>query len=173
MENHVILITGPPGAGKSTMREKLAFEYPKTATLDADIIRDILRNGRSDPWIQTKKTRHQHKLGLKNTCDLAENLISDGWFVIIDDCALWKNDVAYYYKRLEKYHLKVFLLLPDQRTVQKRDRHRKKQKIVGKRAIQLQKEFFNRIKTEKRWIILDTSKLSTRQTVEQIKEKIK
>jgi predicted kinase len=45
----LILLNGPPGAGKSTLARMYAEAHPLTLDLDIDLVRDMLGQWRSDP----------------------------------------------------------------------------------------------------------------------------
>jgi predicted kinase len=46
----LILLNGPPGAGKSTLARMYAEAHPLTLNLDIDQVRDMLGQWRSDPY---------------------------------------------------------------------------------------------------------------------------
>jgi cytidylate kinase len=47
-----IVVTGPPGAGKSTVSEHLALLLSPSALVAGDLFFGFLRNGAVDPWLE-------------------------------------------------------------------------------------------------------------------------
>jgi predicted kinase len=45
----LVLLNGPPGAGKSTLARMYAQAHPLTLNLDIDLVRDMIGRWRSDP----------------------------------------------------------------------------------------------------------------------------
>jgi len=49
------LITGPAGAGKSSVSKLLATKFPKSAVVDVDHIRAMVVGGYVKPWPYTEE----------------------------------------------------------------------------------------------------------------------
>jgi adenylate kinase family enzyme len=166
--NFVCLITGPAGAGKSTIVEALCKEYPRTARLDVDYLRHIIKNGRVKPFPYTAEAIKQVELATTNTCTLAKNLIDYGFNVFIDDVVTSSDILDLFFTLLAGYKMFVFLLLPDKNILRDRDRNRPDEQIMGARALQLHEEFIKRLGNETRWTVINSSK----QTVDETKATI-
>ena len=47
----LLVVTGPPGAGKSTVAEELARSISSSVLVEGDAIFRFLRNDAIDPWL--------------------------------------------------------------------------------------------------------------------------
>jgi adenylylsulfate kinase-like enzyme len=82
----VILITGIPAVGKSTISRLLSASFPRSVVLVGDDLRELVVSGYKDPnnpW--DEETRSQYHLSYENEAALARNFIRNGFTVVIDD----------------------------------------------------------------------------------------
>jgi guanylate kinase len=164
----VCIITGPCGAGKSTISKSLAKQIKKSAYIDVDILRDrMVRNGGVSPFFYKGESKKQIDLAIKNTSDLTNNFLKAGFNVFIDDVLERKQQVKNYLKNIKSPRVYVFLLLPNRDVLKKRDSKRKKEDIMGQRALDLHDIFTKRI-PEENWHVLDTSNHITKETETEI-----
>ena len=47
----LLIVTGPPGAGKSTVAKLLAASMPRSVLVQGDAFFGFLANGAIDPWL--------------------------------------------------------------------------------------------------------------------------
>ncbi len=163
----IIILTGPPGAGKSTIGRLLAKKIKNSAVVSSDDLRALVKNGKAE--IGDKKFGEQLILGAENACLLAKNFYKGGFNVFLDDVLL-EDKINVYFNSLKGYNLKIFLLMPNKQVLSKRDLERGKW-AMKERAVRLHDKFTEFIKTEKRFIILDTSNHTPNQTAEEIIKK--
>lgn len=167
----VCIITGPCGAGKSTIARSLAEEMKRSAYVNADVLRnDFVKNGYVSPASNKSdkdEVRRQIELSTKNVSDITINFLKAGFNVFIDDVLENKKEVLNYNKYLKGFNLNIFLLLPDKKALAKRDRFRKKECIMGKRALELHDIFIKKL-PEENWHVLDTSNHSVNETKNEI-----
>jgi len=170
MEPKILILTGPPGAGKSTIGEILANKLEKTALIHTDYIRHMIKNGKSK--FDDENWKDQIILGAKNTCSLAKNFYKKGFNVILDDVLSSKYVFNAYYSNLKKLEPKFILLLPNKDVLKNRDLARGKE-AMKERAILLHDKFTSFIQKEKRFHVIDSSNHSPEETANKIMEMIK
>ncbi len=56
----LLVITGPPGAGKSTVTERVARRLTPSALVEGDSFFHFLRNGAIDPWLPESDDQNVH-----------------------------------------------------------------------------------------------------------------
>lgn len=162
----IIIITGPPGSGKSTISKKLAERVDKGVAINIDDIRKMVKAGYALPWLETSESRDQRNLATKNICDIANNSIDMGFDVFIDDIILNKKLIDNYKKSLHN-KINFFLLLPSKETLFKRLKDRREDDVMFDRANKLHKSFSS-IKNKFDWTIIDNSSLTIEETLNKI-----
>jgi chloramphenicol 3-O-phosphotransferase len=80
----VLLLTGPPAAGKNTIAELLARRLDHCAVIDADTVRRMVVRPQRAPW-EGKEGVLLQQLGIQNACALARNFVADDYDVVIVD----------------------------------------------------------------------------------------
>lgn len=164
----ITLIIGPAGAGKSTISKLLCKYFEKCALIEVDVIRHMVKSGMVSPSEETQESEDQLRLGVDNTCSLALNYAASDFSVVIDDVVSTSDRLDMYFERLDGQALNVFLLLPDEEIVTKRDLERDKENQMLERALVLHRRFQERIKFEDRWKVIDSSNQSPEETLQVI-----
>jgi len=167
---NIVILTGPPGAGKSTVNEILANKVPNSAIVSCDILRHMVKNGYADR--KSKSWEKQCDLGAENTLLLAKNFYKKGFNVFLDDIICSKEGVDNYLNALKGNNIKIFLLLPNKEIVAKRDLERG-EFAMKERALELHKKFEDFSKDEKRVIVIDSSNQTPEETAEIIIKELK
>ncbi|MFC5823695.1 hypothetical protein [Nonomuraea insulae] len=80
----VLILTGPPAVGKSTIGRLLAGERPRAAFIDIDDVRHLVVGGHAAPWSGQEGLRQQ-RLGVLNGCALARNFLDGDIDVVMVD----------------------------------------------------------------------------------------
>jgi len=163
----VCIITGAPGAGKSTIAKKLAHQSKRGVYIDVDYVRHMVKGGYVSPYPLKKETKLQIGLSRKNTCVITKNFLNQNFDVFIADVLEREEQIKYYKNSLRNYKLFIFLLFPEKRILGKRDRSRGRD-ALGKRALELH-EIFKKISNNKNFIIIDNSNENSKQTYNNIK----
>ena len=166
-----VLITGIPGAGKSTISKELAKSTPQCAYISGDDLRLQILGGYANPAKQpwTDETRKQYYLSFENAALLAKNYLKNGYKVVVDH-VIHAGDL---FKEWNKHvsnieYFKVFLN-PDINTVIERNRTRGK--FVQEEVIKRLKEDYLQYDYSD-WFVIDNGKQSITESVSLIKSKI-
>ena len=167
MKNKIVILTGPPGAGKSTVGDILAKRIKNSAKVSTDALRDFIRNGRAGKG--DKDWEKQLNDAAKNGCMLTENFYKAGFNVFLDDVICIPERMNTYQKNLSKCNPTIILLLPSKEVVAKRDLEREKW-AMKERAIYLHSVFEKFVETEKRFVIIDSSNQTAEETAEEIRK---
>ncbi|GAA4903981.1 AAA domain-containing protein [Stackebrandtia albiflava] len=81
----ILIVTGMPGAGKSTVTRRIAAELPRAARLDGDQVNRLVVSGRVGPLGEpVDEAERQVELCNRNLCALAANFADAGFTALID-----------------------------------------------------------------------------------------
>jgi len=121
----VLILTGPPGAGKSTIARALSERYDRVAHIDVNLVRHLISAGRVAPWRQGPEWERQHRLAVRNAAALARNFIAEKIGVVIDD-VVDPESLAWYLNELRPAAVPVHLvrLMPSLEACEGRERGR-------------------------------------------------
>ncbi len=95
MANQLVILSGPPNAGKSSTAAALCERYDRMLHIDVDSLRGFLRMGRLRPWDASPRGRHQRELLIRSACDIAMRFLRAGYGVVIDD-VVTPDDLSVY-----------------------------------------------------------------------------
>ena len=118
----ILVVTGPPAAGKSTIGPIVAKMQDKCAVIDVDLLRAMIVKPHVPPW-EGEEGRKQLDLGVENGCVLARNFNDAGFQVVILD-VLTNATAATYRNSLSDLGLNIALLLPTVGTALERNHQR-------------------------------------------------
>ncbi len=123
MTNQLVILTGPPHAGKSSTAEALCQRYDRMLHVDVGVLRDFLRMGRLRPWDESTDGRRQHALLVASACDMARRFLGAGYGVVIDD-VVTPDGLPAYHEALASCEAPVHIvaLLPSLAVVLERER---------------------------------------------------
>ena len=106
----ILILTGPPAAGKSTLGSLIAKRRQRCAVIDVDWVRVMVAQPHIAPWLG-EAGMAQLRLGAKNACTLAHNFVAEGYDVVILD-VLTDETAAIYHTLLAPLDHQIILLLP-------------------------------------------------------------
>ncbi|HEY7294350.1 MAG TPA: AAA family ATPase, partial [Dehalococcoidia bacterium] len=93
----VLILTGPPGAGKSTAAAALAERYDRVAIVPVDALDEFITpTGHVQPWGPPEAWARQRRLDITNACSLALNFLDARFAVIIDDTITDQAELSQY-----------------------------------------------------------------------------
>lgn len=108
----ILILTGPPAAGKTTAALALADRYDRVAHVQVDDLRHMITpTGYVHPWGPPESWHRQQALATRNACDLAKNFIAERFAVIIDDVVLGAEELALYVEGLKQASVAVHCVL--------------------------------------------------------------
>jgi len=78
----VLILTGPPGVGKTTAAASLAARFPRAVHLEADHFFRFIRSGFVEPW--SPESNEQNAAVMKIVASAATGYASAGYFTVVD-----------------------------------------------------------------------------------------
>ena len=159
------LITGIPGAGKTSVSKVLAERLPQSAHIEVDRLRGMIVGGYLAPGQEPlAESDAQLELGARNAALLANSLMANGFTPVVDDVVL-RLQLAQYREILSRWPLRLVVLAPAIEVALERDRQRA-EKHVAARFAYLDEELRAHMQGLGLW--LDTSAMDLAETVEAI-----
>lgn len=85
MSQQVIIVSGPPGAGKSAVAEALCERYDRMLHVEVDELRHMVKAGYRHPWAGDHQAHEQLALAARNASAIARESVAMRYAVVIDD----------------------------------------------------------------------------------------
>ena len=165
LTDSVWLISGIPGAGKSSVSKALAESLSKSVHIEVDLVREMVVTGYVAPGQDPRaESDAQLELGAHYAALLADSFMDAGFTPLIDDVIL-RRQLARYREVLSRWPLRLVVLAPPIEVVLQRDRERVG-KHLGGRFAYLDGGLREQIRGLGLW--LDTSGMTVRETIEVI-----
>jgi predicted kinase len=120
------LITGIPGAGKSTIARNLSLRFPRAAHIEGDRLGEWITSGRVDPSQQPDaEGERQIRLNIRNQCLLARSYARAGFVPVLDyPVVSLKNRLDRYRRALDGLDFHLVVLNPGRDAALRRDQAR-------------------------------------------------
>lgn len=164
----VWLISGIPGAGKTSVSRSLAEKLPRAAHIETDRVREMVVSGYLAPGEEpVADSDAQLELGAYNAALLADSFMAAGFTPLIDDVVL-RLQLTRYREVLSRWPIRLVVLAPTVEVAMERDRQRI-EKHVAARFAYLDDEL--RVQMQGLGLWLDTSGLSVAETVDVIMQR--
>lgn len=110
----ILLVTGPPAAGKSTVTRMLAESLNRSALLDGDFVARLVVSGYVWPLGEpVEEAARQVALCNRNLCDLARNMVGAGITPVIDWIVPDREQFDVFSSALGGLGLRTVVLAPD------------------------------------------------------------
>ena len=78
----VLILTGPPGAGKTTTAAALVARFPRAVHLESDRFFQFIRSDYVEPW--RPESAEQNRIVMRIVAEAAAGYAAGGYFTVID-----------------------------------------------------------------------------------------
>lgn len=82
MAGELLIVTGPPSAGKSTVAARLAELHDPSALIEGDEFFRFLRRGRIEPWLV--QSHQQNEVVTESAGAATGRLVTSGYWTVYD-----------------------------------------------------------------------------------------
>ena len=167
----IILITGTPGSGKTTVAEALCARLEKSAHVPVDFFRKMIKSGYASPHRWSAEVERQYSLARKNAASAASNIARAGFTAVIDDIVhqAWLQE---WRDNLHGFDLHFVLLQPHLDTAKQRNTTREIWTVDETIIEQLHSSFSANNTPDAGWIIVDNTDQTVEETVTEILSKL-
>ena len=93
--NQVLILTGPPGAGKTSVALALAERFDRMVLVPVDDLRHWVRAGYRHPWTGDAQTAEQLRMAIDAVVAVTRNAVGYRYSVIVDDVIVGADAEAY------------------------------------------------------------------------------
>ena len=160
------LITGIPGAGKSTVARLLAGSMPRSAHIEGDELGELIIGGRVLPGQEPEEEAgRQMDLNVQNQCLLARSFAEAGFVPVLDYVVVGRSRLERYRRALDDFDLHFVVLHPGREVALHRDLTRP-EKTVARLWAYLEDELVRELSGIGLWV--DSGSLTAGETMELI-----
>jgi len=165
MTNGIYVVSGIPGAGKTTVSRLLARRFERSVHIESDLLQEWILSGGVWPQEEpVEEAERQLRLRTRNVCMLADSYFEAGFTPVIDDVVIGSR-LDDFLHDLRARPTRFVVLIPRLDVVQKRDAERSTKHVF---SIWGHLDASMREHTPRVGLWLDTSDLTAEQTVDAI-----
>jgi predicted kinase len=108
-----VIVTGMPGAGKTTVTSLAAGLMPRAAQVSGDAVNVMIRSGYVSFMGQpTEEALRQDELCNRNMCGLARNFIDFGFTVLMDTVLADRSELDFFVALMSPHPVRLVVLDP-------------------------------------------------------------
>src|SRR6476661_7668556 len=163
----IIIITGAPGSGKTTVAEALSMRLERSAHIPVDFFRKIIKAGYASPHHWSDEVDRQYRLARKNAASTARNIADAGFTVIIDDIVP-RHWAAEWRENLRGFDLRFVLLQPQLSKAKERNLARDIWTVDEQIIEDLHSRLAEDNTPEAGWLVVDNTNQTVEETVNAI-----
>lgn len=126
------LLTGLPGAGKSTVARLLALHFDRAAHIDIDLVfHHFTVSGRAEPSAPSDQAAEQAELAAANAGGMARNYLAAGYVCVLEGALAMRREIRACQHALAPYPLLLIVLAPPPEVSERRDAQRTGKHVAG------------------------------------------
>jgi predicted kinase len=126
------LLTGVPGAGKSTVARLLALHFDRAAHIDIDLVfHHFTVSGLAEPSTPSTESTQQAELAAANGGAMARNYLAAGYVCVLDGALAMRREIRACQHALAPYPLHLVVLAPPTEVSEQRDAQRSGKHVAG------------------------------------------
>lgn len=168
MRRAIYIVSGIPGAGKTTVSRLLARRLERGVHIESDLLQEFIAAGWPDERKEPDEWRRQLRLRTRNASLLADSFFEAGFTPVIDDVVIG-NRLDDFRHDLRSRPILLIMLVPTSEVVKSRDASRKG-KHVFERWGHLDEYVRHQMPRVGLWV--DTSLLTAEETVAMILDRV-